>query len=108
MKFYSETLNKLFDSEEELTKAEKVAKETEMKKLEAEKAKKAARATKAKEVEKALKEANEAQAKAIKLLKDFTNEYGYFHTSFSTDNVKKEDTATTVNDFFDLVTSFLQ
>lgn len=108
MKFYSEFLNKLYNSEEELIKAETTAKEAEEKRLEAEKIKKATRVTKAKEVEKALKEANEAQNKAIKMLKDFTNEYGYFHTSFSTDNVKNNNTDTTVNYFYDLVTSFLQ
>lgn len=114
MKYYSETLNALYDTEQELIKAETKAKEEERKKLEAEKAKKNARATKAKEVEQALKEANEAQAKAIKLLKEFTNEYGYFHMSYSTDDVKNktatknENNTYNVDSFFDLLGSFLQ
>lgn len=108
MKFYSESLNKLFDTEKDLIDAEAKVKAAEAKKLAEEKAKKEARATKAKEVEKALKEANEAQAKAIKLLKDFTNEYGYFHMSYSTDNTKDKETHDNLMNFFDLVTSFIQ
>ena len=91
MKFYSEVTKKLYDSEKELTDAEAKIKEAEAKKAEAEKVKKAARTTKAKEVEAALKAANEAQKKAIKLLKDFTNEYGYFHTSYTLDDIKKKE-----------------
>lgn len=107
MKFYSESLNKLFNTEKELMEAEAKVKAAEAKKLEEEKAKKAARATRAKEVEKALKEANEAQAKAVKMLKDFINDYGYFHMSYSSDNAKEEN-ATNVDSFFDALTSFLQ
>ena len=109
MKYYSETLHKLFDSEDELIKEEKAKKEAELKKQEAEKAKKAERATRAKEVEKALKEANESQAKAIKMLKDFTNDYGYFHMSYSTEDTDKAYTKSSVkSDFFDLLNAFLQ
>lgn len=109
MKFYSETLNKLFDTEKDLVEAETKVKVAEAKKLEAEKAKKAARATRAKEVEKALKEANEAQAKAIKLLKSFTNDYGYFHTSFSSKEEKPENnkSESIVDDFFNVLNTFL-
>ena len=105
MKYYSETLNKLYDTEQDLIKAEQKVKEEEYKKLEKEKAMKAARATRAKEVEKALKDANDAQAKAIKLLKNFTKDYGYFHMSYSSSEEEPEENK--VN-FFDLLNSFLQ
>lgn len=113
MKFYSEVTKKLYDSEKDLAMAEAKVKAAEAQRLEAEKAKKMARATRAKEVEKALKEANEAQAKAIKLLKDFTNDYGYFHMSYSTDdaekqNEKNKEITSNVDSFLDLLSSFLQ
>ena len=112
MKFYSELTKRLYNTEKELVEAETKVKNAEAEKIAAEKAKKAERATRAKEVEKALKEANAAQAKVIKLLKDFTKDYGYFHTSYSigeTDKTKeKEDTSNSVNSFFDLLESFLQ
>ena len=115
MKFYSEITKTLYNTESELIKAEARIKEAEVKKAEAEKAKKVARATKAKEVEAALKAANEAQAKAIKLLKDFTNEYGYFHTSYTFDDVKKKEeekekaktNSIKDDDFLDLLSIFL-
>lgn len=110
MKFYSEITKRLYNTEKELNEAEMKIKTAEEEKAAAEKAKRAERATRAKEVEKALKEANAAQAKAIKLLKDFTKDYGYFHTSYSigeTDKAK-EDTSNSVNSFFDLLESFLQ
>ena len=107
MKFFSEVTKKLYDSEKDLAMAEAEVKAAEVQKLEAEKAKKMARATRAKEVEKALKEANEAQAKAIKMLKEFTNDYGYFHMSYSTDDADKASNKTKV-DLLDLLNSFLQ
>ena len=104
MKYYSETLKKLFDSERQLKQAEVRFNDAEAKKKELENLRKAKRAEKAKEVERALKEANEAQAKAIKLLKDFTKEYGYFHTSYQE---TKEDADSNVKDFFDVLNAFL-
>ena len=109
MKFYSEMLNKLFDSEKDLIKAETQTREAEAKALAAEKAKKAARTTRAKEVEAALKAANEAQSKAMKLLRDFTRDYGYFHMSYSTNDAEKvEDKQKDTFDFFDILNSFLE
>ena len=98
MKFYSEVTQKLYNSERDLAVAEAEVKAAEMKKAQAEKEKKEARAVKAKEVEKALKEANDAQAKALKLLKDFIKEYGYFHFSYTNDDVNNHMTA--VDDYF--------
>lgn len=103
MKFYSETLNKLFDTQAALVKAETADKEAKLAKEKAEKAKKEARAKRAKEVEEALKEANAAQAKAIKLLKAFTKDFGYFHTSYSV----KDDAEDTFDDFFTILHNFL-
>jgi len=113
MKYYSEMLDKLFTSEKELLDAEEVKRKEVEKKTAAEKAKKAERAKRAKEVEDALKVANDAQTKAIKLLKDFTKDYGYFHTSFSTDKVdstnKEKSTVSSFDDFdfFNILTKFL-
>lgn len=100
MLYYSEDLDKLFNSEKELVKAEKEAKEEKERAAAAEKAKKEQRAARAKEVERALKTANEAQATAIKMLKDFTKDYGYFHTSYTAED-------TPANNLFDTLVSFL-
>ena len=109
MKYYSETLKQLFDSEKALIEAETKVKVEEAKKLEAEKAKKAERATRAKEVDEALKVANEAHTKAISLLKAFIKDYGYFHTSYSNDNIKNKNEFSDLlsNNFFDILTKFL-
>ena len=69
MKFYSENLNKLFDSEKELKEAE---------------AEKAAAEAEAKAKKEALTKERKALDKKIhEALKDFTKDYGSFHTSYS-------------------------
>lgn len=110
MKYYSETLNRLFDSEEELNKAELKVKVEEQKKKElaaqkekAEAAKKAERTKRAKEVEDAIKAAREAQNKVSQLLTDFTKDYGYFHTSFSYDDIGENN----IFDFLGILNKFL-
>lgn len=75
MKFYSEQTKKLYDSEDDLRKAEE--KLVELQKKEDEK--KQARANRAKEVEDAFKTASDAYARANTLLKKFTDDYGSFH-----------------------------
>jgi len=70
LKYYSEKLSKLFDSEKELTEAET-----------AEVNKKKARETRAKEVEDALAAAHEASDHAHKLLTAFCKDYGSYHTT---------------------------
>ena len=92
-------------------------KEAEAIKIEAERVKKEARAKRAKEVEEAIKKANEAQTTAVKLLREFTKDYGYFHMSYSGNDVEKVEQRQErankgtenieVSDFFDLLTSFL-
>ena len=102
MKFYSESLNKLFNTEKELIAAEQKAKEAEEAKKRAEAEKSKNRAARAKEVEEAIKAANAAQAEAVKKLKSFINDYGYFHTSYTT-----EDADAVENSFFDILNDFL-
>lgn len=81
--FYSEKLNKHFNTEEECLEAEKA----EEKKFELEKAKKEERAKAAKEVEDAFKAIEEAKKEAYELLTKFCEKYGPFHTSYSTENL---------------------
>lgn len=77
MRYYSDVLNKPFDTEEELKAAE--AKENE--KLELAKVAKEKRAAAAKEVEQAYADANEAYKAANEKLRAFLDEYGSYHTS---------------------------
>lgn len=108
MKYYSEVTQRLYNTKEELEKAETEIKEAEAKRVATEKAKREARAKRAKEVEDALKFANEAQAEAVRLLKDFTKDYGYFHMSYSTDDAQKKDTGKDdMLSFVDILTNFL-
>lgn len=87
-KVYSEVLNRLFNTVEELEAAEQAHAEAERKALEAKKAAeakkaqlKATREARAKEVEAAFQEANKAQKKANELLNAFVKDYGSFHTT---------------------------
>jgi hypothetical protein len=104
MKFYSELNSKLYDSKEELEKAESAIKEAEAKKKIAEKLKKEERTKRAKEVEEALKAVTAAQTKANKLLKEFTKDYGYFHMSYaSKEDEKTPNDYNIVNNLYDLI-----
>ena len=116
MKYYSEITKNLYETEKDLLLAEAKVKaatqKLEAEKREAaEKAKKAERAARAKEVEKAMKELTDAQANAIKLLKQFTKDYGYFHMSLSPNtetNKVSTNTKEVADDFLDLLNSFLK
>jgi len=88
MKFYSETLNKLFDSSEECAKAEADYKKKLEEKKAAEQKKAETRKARAQEVEDAMKAAAEARANYEKLLAAFCKDYGTFHYSFSNDDSK--------------------
>lgn len=92
MKYYSELTKKLYDSKEELVKAE-----VEMTKAKSE------RAERAKEVENALKEAREAQKKANDLLSQFVKDFGSFKTTFKDEDVKSDPTL----GFWDIFDRFL-
>lgn len=84
MKFYSEKLNKLFDTQELCAQAEsehdKAVAEAEAKK----KALADERATRAKKVEELYKQAVQAKQEYDKALQDFLTDYGSFHTTFKT------------------------
>ena len=82
MKYFSEELNKAFDTEKECLAAEKKHSEE----LAEAKAKKESlakeRADRAKEVEDAYKAAVEAKKAYDKLLREFLHDYGSFHATF--------------------------
>ena len=87
MKFYSEITKKLYDSKDELVKAEVAATKA-----------KSDREVKAKEVTELIKVANEAQKKANKALSEFIKEYGSFKTTIK----DAEDTVVPSTNFWDL------
>ena len=100
MKYYSEKLNKLFDTMEACQKAEMEAKEAEnrerMRKERAEREKKekeeklvAERKARAAEVEEARKAMDEARSKYAKLLEEFCRDYKTFHLSLTGEDAKK-------------------
>lgn len=93
MKFYSEITKQLYSSEKELHTAE--AKEQE--KINAQKAKDEARAARAKEVEEAMQKAVDANKKYLELRNQFIKDYGSFHMSVSSNDVR------TGNDLFDFL-----
>ena len=91
MKYYSEALDKLFDSEEDLTKAEAEKKAEEVKKK-----------TKAHD---AYKEADRLQHDANEKLSNWCKKYGYFHiSSNSTDDFFTP--FENLNDFFERLFRF--
>ena len=86
MKYYSETLKKLFDSEEACASAEKEH-ELALKKQKEEKERmQASRKARAEEVEAAMKEAADARKKYNDLLAAFCKDYGSYHYSFDPKN----------------------
>ena len=95
MKFYSEVTKKLYSTEKELLEAEKEAKAKKLKED---------RAARAKVVEAALKGAESAKKKADMLLNDFIKDYGYFHTSYTSNNALSGND---LNDFVSRLFSFL-
>lgn len=90
MKFYSELTKQLYDTKEELQKAE----------VEVTKSK-ADRAERAKEVTEAIKAATEASKKANKLLEQFVKDYGSFKTTIKDEDVKGRDVNSMFWDVFD-------
>ncbi len=98
MKYYSEELNKLFDSEKEALKAEKdhaaalKAEEEKKAKVNAE------RAAAAKEVEAALENLKAAKKEYHEKLSAFCDKYGAYHTSIK--NVDLPDLFTIWDEFF--------
>ena len=86
MKYYSETLNKVFENEKDCLKAEKEHKE----KVEAEEKHKKeladSRKIRAKEVEDAYKAVIDAQKHYNELLTNFCKEYGSFHCTITNED----------------------
>lgn len=79
MKYYSELTKKVYDSVEDVEKAEaELRKEEEVKE-----AAKQERADAAKKVEEAFKEASEANKRAKELLDEFLKKYGSFHKTYT-------------------------
>ncbi len=80
MKYYSEKLDKLFDSEKALATAED--------QHEVEQAAKAAKEDKLKKERKQrAAEVDEAYTKYMKLLNAFVQDYGYYHKTYSSDGL---------------------
>lgn len=88
MKFYSEQLNKLFDTAEELQAAEEKVNAARRAEEEKEAQLKASREARAKEVEEAIHQAQEDQKKAnastkraVNMLNAFVKDFGAYHTT---------------------------
>ena len=96
MKFYSELTKKLYDTKEDLQKAE-----VEMTKQ------KADRAERAKEVKKAYEEAVAAQNKARKLLNEFTKDYGCYYTTITNSDTGEEENPNDTDIFWNLFHRFV-
>lgn len=86
MKYYSEDLKKLFDSEEELAKAEKAHNEAQLAKEKKDQELKKARAESAKEIEELLKKRNELTKEINAKVDEFVKKYGSFHYSIKSPN----------------------
>lgn len=82
MKYFSETLNKVFDTEQECTEAENLYNQAQQEAEARQQALTEQRATRAKEVEDAYKTAVEAKKAYDKLLREFLNDYHSFHATF--------------------------
>lgn len=80
MKFYSEITKKLYDTKDELVKAEVAATKA-----------KSDREVKAKEVTELIKAANEATKKANDALGEFIKEHGSFKTTIKSEDTRAND-----------------
>lgn len=76
MKYYSEELNKLFDTEDDLLEAEYTSRKAKEEAEAAEKVKAAEKQKRYDEVKEAIEKASAARAEANKLIKAYTCEYG--------------------------------
>lgn len=97
--YYSEELKKHFDTEEECLKAE----EEQAKKFELEKQKKEERKARADEVTEAFKTVEEAKEKAYDLLEKFCKDYGAYHASYSSNDLKPVKSLLNLFDPFELL-----
>lgn len=88
MRFYSDTLNKLFDSEKELREAEAAHIKAVNAKKAQEAQKNAERKADSEKVEKALEEYNKAAENYKNELNNFIKKYGQYHYSTTDPNFK--------------------
>lgn len=100
MKYYSEYLDSLFDTEEELNIAEEKIKAAMKEKEEKKKKMKEKRAERAKEVEDAQVDAIEAIKHYRELLGKFCEDYGSFHMTLDNDNYPVKDLMELFRKFF--------
>ena len=105
MKYYSDVTKKLYETAEELNKAETAVVKAEqerkaaLEKKQAEQAKlKEQRAARAQEVTEAIRVRDEAQKKVNELVNNFVKDYGSYHYTWSSDFI--DDVFKTVVKFF--------
>lgn len=105
MKYYSDVTKRLYDTAEELNKAETAVIKAEqerkaaLEKKQAEQAKlKEQRAARAQEITDAIKARDEAQKKVNELVNKFVKDYGSYHYTWSSDFI--DDVFKTVVKFF--------
>lgn len=83
MKYYSESLDKFFDKQEDCEKAEVELEEKRKAEEQKQLTLKNEREARSKEVVEAFKKAREAESEAQKLLNEFVKDYGSFHISYN-------------------------
>lgn len=82
MKFYSESLKRLFDTEKECKEKEAIYAEEQEKKKAREKKLADDKRARANEVTESYSKVREAQKAYLKLKNEFIQDYGYFHVSY--------------------------
>jgi len=87
MKYYSEILNKAFDTEKECAKAEKIYEQEQAKAKALAEQKASDRKAAAEKVEAARKAAVEANKAYREALNEFCSQYGTFHSSIAVNDI---------------------
>lgn len=98
MKYFSEKLNKVFESEQECVDAEQKFEIEEKEKVEKEKELANTRKERAHQIEESYKKIMDARKEYRKLLDDFVKDYGSFHCTFKSSEPLFSDM-----DFFELL-----
>lgn len=101
MKYYSEKLKKLFDSEAELTKAENAVTAEAAKQEKIRKEREAA----AKAIDEKLKEKVRVTDEYNKMIADFCKKYGKYHKTITNSDIPSY---TGVDPFLDVILSFIK
>lgn len=117
MKYYSDILNLLFEKEEDLKLAEKQHLDAKKTQEEIKKKKEQEKKARKVEIEQTLKDAETANEKAEKLLNKYVKDYGYFSSTFSSDDKNCDTTVydthinltdSDISEFVNILTSFLK